>query len=66
MNNRSSRLNHLPKVDRVLGLGYSAGSARMQYESDGQVYEIEFPLPEVFMMEEYFILLRREIGPNIR
>ena len=53
----------LPNVEHVTGLRFDGEVAELQFTSGETHYTLRFPLEEILRSEDWFISLRRRLGP---
>lgn len=54
----------LPEALKVCGIYFNPTQmkAQMQYENNGVIYELSFPIEEIMKSEDWFIELRKHLG----
>lgn len=61
-----TRVQRLPKVQRVLGMFFDGQElVRLQYQSEQGICELQLSLDEALKSEDWFIQLRRSLAPLI-
>ena len=53
----------LPNVEHVNGLWFNGEVVELQFTSGDKIYNLRFPLEEIFRSEDWFISLRRSLAP---
>lgn len=60
--------HRIPVVDEITGAGIDPtdGTAFFQFTAGGDLYELRFPLDQAFILEEYYIKIRQQLGLRYR
>lgn len=58
----------LPEALKVCGIYFNSTQmkAQMQYENNGVIYELCFPVEEIMKSEDWFIELRKHLGISMK